>query len=41
MSEKKVDTEIVQKQYINDASLIDEAEIIDVSVFDFNDNDGW
>ncbi|KOX77778.1 hypothetical protein WN51_10568 [Melipona quadrifasciata] len=41
MSEKKVDTEIVQKQYTNDASLIDEAEIIDVSVFDFDDSNGW
>ncbi|KAK1117034.1 hypothetical protein K0M31_017082 [Melipona bicolor] len=41
MSEKKVDTEIVQKQYTNDASLIDETEIIDVSVFDFDDSNGW
>lgn len=40
MSEKKVDTEIVQK-HTNDASLIDEAEIIDVSVFDFDDSNGW
>lgn len=41
MSERKVDTEIVRQQYTNDTSLIDEAEIIDVSVFDFDDSDGW
>ncbi|KOC66328.1 hypothetical protein WH47_07397 [Habropoda laboriosa] len=41
MSERKVDTEIVRKQYTNDASLIGEAEIIDVSAFNFDDTDGW
>lgn len=41
MSERKVDTEIVRQQYTNDTSLIDEAEIIDVSVLDFDDSDGW
>ncbi|XP_076767073.1 uncharacterized protein LOC143433582 [Xylocopa sonorina] len=41
MSERKVDTEIARKQYINDASLIDQAEIIDVSTFNFDDTDGW
>lgn len=41
MSERKVDTEIVRQQYTNDTSLIDETEIIDVSVFDFDDSDGW
>lgn len=41
MSERKVDTEIVRQHYTNDTSLIDEAEIIDVSVLDFDDSDGW
>nr|XP_034192681.1 uncharacterized protein LOC117609975 isoform X1 [Osmia lignaria]XP_034192691.1 uncharacterized protein LOC117609975 isoform X1 [Osmia lignaria] len=41
MSERKVDAEIVQKQCINDTSLIDEAEIIDVSAFDFDDTGSW
>ncbi|XP_076303209.1 uncharacterized protein LOC143221682 [Lasioglossum baleicum] len=41
MSEKKVDTETVRKQYTNDASLIDEVEIIDVSVTDFDDTNVW
>ncbi|OAD61442.1 hypothetical protein WN48_10145 [Eufriesea mexicana] len=41
MSGKKVDAEIVRKQYIPDRSFIDEAEIIDVSTFDFDDSDGW
>ncbi|XP_031838867.1 uncharacterized protein LOC116429733 [Nomia melanderi] len=41
MSERKVDTEIVRKEYTNDVSLIDEVEIIDVSVSDFNDTDTW
>ena len=41
MSERKVDAEIAHKLYPNDASLIDKAEIIDVSAFDFDDTDTW
>lgn len=41
MSERKVDAEIAHKQYTSDASLIDKAEIIDVSAFDFDDTDTW
>lgn len=41
MSDKKVDTEIVRKQYTDDASFIDESEIIDVSIFDFDNIDSW
>ncbi|XP_076646374.1 uncharacterized protein LOC143355451 [Halictus rubicundus] len=41
MSERKVDTETVRKQYTNDVSLIDEVEIIDVSAFDFDDTNVW
>nr|XP_033326841.1 uncharacterized protein LOC117220717 isoform X1 [Megalopta genalis] len=41
MSERKVDTETVRKQYTNDVILIDEVEIIDVSVSNFDDTDAW
>lgn len=40
MSERKVeDTEIQRKRYTNDASL--DADIIDVSAFNFDDTDTW
>nr|XP_003703362.1 PREDICTED: uncharacterized protein LOC100879633 isoform X1 [Megachile rotundata] len=41
MSERKVDVGIVQKQCTNDTSLIDKAEIINISAFDCDDIDGW
>ncbi|XP_078042871.1 uncharacterized protein LOC144473129 [Augochlora pura] len=41
MSEKKVDTETVRKQYTEDVILIDEVEIIDVSVSNFDNTDTW
>ncbi|KZC14347.1 hypothetical protein WN55_06779 [Dufourea novaeangliae] len=41
MSENKVDREVVRKQYTNDAGLIDQVKIVDVSVFDFHDTDVW